>query len=92
MLQRTSPNAAEVAVATIHERRQRNARRQHVGRYRRVSSKRSFFCSWNVVGPMGRNGEATGAVNTHGKVAAMYSYSKTKGLFGEQTLFPYGIT
>ncbi|KAG7099566.1 hypothetical protein E1B28_001398 [Marasmius oreades] len=35
-----------------------------------------------AVGPLGRNGEATGALNTNGKVAAMYSYSKTRGLFG----------
>ncbi|KAG8906805.1 hypothetical protein FRB99_006072 [Tulasnella sp. 403] len=35
-----------------------------------------------AVGPLGRNGEALGALNTKGKVAAMYSYSKTKGLFG----------
>ncbi|KAG8954126.1 hypothetical protein FRC04_000346 [Tulasnella sp. 424] len=35
-----------------------------------------------AVGPLGRNGEAMGALNTKGKVAAMYSYSKTKGLFG----------
>ncbi|TFK30734.1 DUF500-domain-containing protein [Coprinopsis marcescibilis] len=35
-----------------------------------------------ALGPLGRNGEATGAVGTNGKVAAMYSYSKTRGLFG----------
>jgi len=35
-----------------------------------------------ALGPLGRNGEALGSVNTSGKVAAMYSYSKTKGLFG----------
>ncbi|KAF8334163.1 uncharacterized protein EI90DRAFT_3153499 [Cantharellus anzutake] len=35
-----------------------------------------------AVGPLGRNGELSGSVNTKGKVAAMYSYSKTKGLFG----------
>ncbi|KAF9270561.1 DUF500-domain-containing protein [Marasmius fiardii PR-910] len=35
-----------------------------------------------AVGPLGRNGEATGTLNTNGKVAAMYSYSKTRGLFG----------
>ncbi|KAG8990088.1 hypothetical protein FRB90_001917, partial [Tulasnella sp. 427] len=29
-----------------------------------------------------RNGEAMGSLNTKGRVAAMYSYSKTKGLFG----------
>ena len=31
---------------------------------------------------MGRNAEGSGAVNTKGKIAAIYSYSKTKGLFG----------
>lgn len=35
-----------------------------------------------AVGPLGRNGEALGSVNSSGKVAAMYSYSKTRGLFG----------
>ncbi|KAF8610094.1 DUF500-domain-containing protein [Ceratobasidium sp. AG-I] len=35
-----------------------------------------------AVGPVGRNGGAEVALNTKGKVAAMYSYSKTKGLFG----------
>ncbi|KAG7450178.1 DUF500-domain-containing protein [Guyanagaster necrorhizus] len=35
-----------------------------------------------AVGPLGRNGEAVGSLNTSGKVAAMYSYSKTRGLFG----------
>lgn len=35
-----------------------------------------------AVGPLGRNAEGSGALNTKGKVAAMYSYSKTKGLFG----------
>lgn len=51
-----------------------------------------------ALGPLGRNGEALGSVNTGGKVAAMYvinpksllylklflrySYSKTRGLFG----------
>ena len=35
-----------------------------------------------AVGPLGRNGEVSGSVNSKGKVAAMYSYSKTKGLFG----------
>lgn len=35
-----------------------------------------------AVGPLGRNGEAIGSVNSSGKVAAMYSYSKTRGLFG----------
>lgn len=39
-----------------------------------------------ALGPLGRNGEATGAVNTKGKVAAMYSYSKTRGLFGGVSL------
>ncbi|KAF9229713.1 DUF500-domain-containing protein [Gyrodon lividus] len=35
-----------------------------------------------AVGPLGRNGEAIGSLNSSGKVAAMYSYSKTRGLFG----------
>ncbi|KZP00773.1 DUF500-domain-containing protein [Calocera viscosa TUFC12733] len=35
-----------------------------------------------AVGPLGRNGEASGSLNTKGKLATMYSYSKTKGLFG----------
>ncbi|KAE9395916.1 DUF500-domain-containing protein [Gymnopus androsaceus JB14] len=35
-----------------------------------------------AVGPLGRNGEASGSLNSSGKVAAMYSYSKTRGLFG----------
>ncbi|KAJ7462770.1 hypothetical protein B0H11DRAFT_2160033 [Mycena galericulata] len=35
-----------------------------------------------ALGPLGRNGEAIGSLNTSGKMAAMYSYSKTRGLFG----------
>ncbi|ORX39197.1 hypothetical protein BD324DRAFT_316328 [Kockovaella imperatae] len=35
-----------------------------------------------AVGPLGRNAEGSGAVNSKGNMAAMYSYSKTKGLFG----------
>ncbi|KAF8528040.1 hypothetical protein BU17DRAFT_73699 [Hysterangium stoloniferum] len=35
-----------------------------------------------ALGPLGRNGEASGSLSTAGGVAAMYSYSKTKGLFG----------
>ncbi|KAL5535232.1 hypothetical protein ACEPAF_3326 [Sanghuangporus sanghuang] len=35
-----------------------------------------------AIGPLGRNGEALGSLNTSGKIAAMYSYSKTRGLFG----------
>ncbi|KAI5124477.1 hypothetical protein M0805_008359 [Coniferiporia weirii] len=35
-----------------------------------------------ALGPLGRNGEALGSLNTSGRVAAMYSYSKTRGLFG----------
>jgi len=31
---------------------------------------------------LGRNAEGLGSVNTSGRLAAMYSYSKTKGLFG----------
>ncbi|KLT46443.1 DUF500-domain-containing protein [Cutaneotrichosporon oleaginosum] len=39
-----------------------------------------------AVGPLGRNAEGSGALNTKGQVAAMYSYSKTKGLFGGVSL------
>ncbi|KAJ3546373.1 hypothetical protein NM688_g5520 [Phlebia brevispora] len=39
-----------------------------------------------AIGPLGRNGEASGSLNTKGKVAAMYSYSKTRGLFGGVSL------
>ncbi|KAG5646038.1 hypothetical protein DXG03_004461 [Asterophora parasitica] len=55
------------------------------------SAIRSFMSSGSVtlggnlsvaLGPLGRNGEALGSLNTSGKVAAMYSYSKTRGLFG----------
>jgi lipid-binding SYLF domain-containing protein len=35
-----------------------------------------------AAGPIGRNVEGTGSVSTKGKVSAMYSYSRTKGLFG----------
>ncbi|WVW79425.1 hypothetical protein I302_101394 [Kwoniella bestiolae CBS 10118] len=35
-----------------------------------------------AVGPLGRNAEGSGSVNSKGHLAAMYSYSKTKGLFG----------
>jgi len=35
-----------------------------------------------AVGPLGRNGEALGSLNTKGKVAAMFSYSRTKGSDG----------
>ena len=35
-----------------------------------------------AVGPLGRNAEGSGNISSKGKVAAMYSYSKTKGLFG----------
>ncbi|KAK4688353.1 SH3 domain-containing YSC84-like protein 1, partial [Tremellales sp. Uapishka_1] len=35
-----------------------------------------------AIGPLGRNAEGSGAVSSKGKLAAMYSYSKTKGLFG----------
>ncbi|KAH8917352.1 DUF500-domain-containing protein [Atractiella rhizophila] len=35
-----------------------------------------------AVGPMGRNTEGSAGLNTKGKVATMYSYSKTRGLFG----------
>ncbi|KAL7409587.1 hypothetical protein BDY24DRAFT_402762 [Mrakia frigida] len=39
-----------------------------------------------AVGPLGRNAEGSGNLSTKGKVAAMYSYSKTKGLFGGVSL------
>ncbi|TRM62371.1 hypothetical protein BD626DRAFT_498998 [Schizophyllum amplum] len=39
-----------------------------------------------ALGPLGRNGEAIGSVNSKGKMAAMYSYSKTRGLFGGLSL------
>ncbi|SCV72497.1 BQ2448_4034 [Microbotryum intermedium] len=35
-----------------------------------------------AAGPIGRNVEGTGSISTKGKVAAMYSYSRSKGLFG----------
>ncbi|WVQ93151.1 hypothetical protein IAU59_000215 [Kwoniella sp. CBS 9459] len=35
-----------------------------------------------AVGPLGRNAEGSGSLNAKGRLAAMYSYSKTKGLFG----------
>lgn len=39
-----------------------------------------------AVGPLGRNGEASGSISTSGKVSATYSYSKTRGLFGGVSL------
>ncbi|KAF8349808.1 hypothetical protein F5887DRAFT_1127108 [Amanita rubescens] len=59
------------------------------------SQSRSFMAAGSLslggnlsiaLGPLGRNGEASGSVNTKGKVAAMYSYSKTRGLFGGVSL------
>ena len=35
-----------------------------------------------AVGPLGRSAEASGSLNTSGRVAAMFSYSKSKGLYG----------
>ncbi|GAA5854900.1 hypothetical protein JCM8547_004114 [Rhodosporidiobolus lusitaniae] len=35
-----------------------------------------------AAGPLGRNIEGTGSLSAKGGVAAMYSYSRTKGLFG----------
>ncbi|KAG8830088.1 hypothetical protein FRC17_005451, partial [Serendipita sp. 399] len=55
------------------------------------SAVRSFMSAGSItlggslsvaLGPLGRTGEASGALNTNGKVAAIYSYSKTKGIFG----------
>ncbi|KAG0148417.1 hypothetical protein CROQUDRAFT_714539 [Cronartium quercuum f. sp. fusiforme G11] len=34
-----------------------------------------------ALGPIGRNAEGSGSINTKGKLATMYSYSKTKGAF-----------
>ncbi|MBW0510299.1 hypothetical protein O181_050014 [Austropuccinia psidii MF-1] len=34
-----------------------------------------------ALGPIGRNAEGSGSLNSKGKLAAMYSYSKTKGAF-----------
>lgn len=34
-----------------------------------------------ALGPIGRNAEGSGSLNSKGKLAAMYSYSKTKGVF-----------
>lgn len=45
-----------------------------------------------AVGPLGRNGEFSGSLNTKGKVAAMYSYSKTKGLFGYAAPLVWSLT
>lgn len=39
-----------------------------------------------AAGPLGRNVEGTGALSSKGKVAAMYSYSRTRGLFGGASL------
>ncbi len=35
-----------------------------------------------AVGPLGRTAEASGSLNSSGKTAAMFSYSKSKGLYG----------
>ncbi|GAA5979827.1 hypothetical protein JCM10908_003059 [Rhodotorula pacifica] len=48
-------------------------------------SKGSLMVGGNLsvaAGPLGRNVEGTGSLSAKGKVAAMYSYSRTKGLFG----------
>lgn len=39
-----------------------------------------------AVGPLGRNAEGSGTLNSKGKTAALYSYSKTKGLFGGMSI------
>lgn len=45
-----------------------------------------------AVGPLGRSAEASGALNSSGKVAAMFSYSKSQGLFGgESQSCPCGV-
>jgi hypothetical protein len=49
----------------------------------------SFTLGGNLsiaVGPLGRNGEAIGSLSSGGTLAAMYSYSKTRGLFGGVSL------
>lgn len=60
-----------------------------------VSLQQSFMSAGSItlggnlsiaIGPLGRNGEASGSLNTKGKMAAMYSYSKTRGLFGGVSL------
>jgi lipid-binding SYLF domain-containing protein len=38
-----------------------------------------------AAGPLGRNVEGSGTLSSKGKLAAMYSYSRTKGLFGGQS-------
>jgi len=35
-----------------------------------------------ALGPLGRSSEAAGALNVNGQLAAMYSYSRSRGLFG----------
>lgn len=39
-----------------------------------------------AVGPLGRAAEASGAINSSGSIAAMFSYSKSKGLYGGVSL------
>ncbi|KAK0551048.1 hypothetical protein OC846_003426 [Tilletia horrida] len=39
-----------------------------------------------AVGPVGRSAEASGSMNSKGSVAAMFSYSKAKGLYGGVSL------
>jgi len=60
-----------------------------------TSAVRSFMSAGSVtlgtnlsvaVGPLGRNGEASGSISTSGKISATYSYSKTRGLFGGVSL------
>ncbi|CAG7846210.1 Protein YSC84 AltName: Full=LAS seventeen-binding protein 4; Short=LAS17-binding protein 4 [Serendipita indica DSM 11827] len=55
------------------------------------SAVRSFMSAGSVtlggnlsvaLGPVGRTGEAAGALNTSGKVAAIYTYARSKGIFG----------
>ncbi|KAI9621202.1 hypothetical protein KEM48_007850 [Puccinia striiformis f. sp. tritici PST-130] len=43
-----------------------------------------------AIGPIGRNAEGSGALNSKGKLAAMYSYSKTKGAFAGLVSRAYG--
>ncbi|KAL1747298.1 hypothetical protein HDZ31DRAFT_32248 [Schizophyllum fasciatum] len=62
---------------------------------RSVLRKKSFMAAGSLtlggnmsiaLGPLGRNGEALGSLNSKGKMAAMYAYSKTRGLFGGLSL------
>ncbi|EJT46830.1 hypothetical protein A1Q1_04431 [Trichosporon asahii var. asahii CBS 2479] len=72
------------AVASLSSFSLRNLRRgrDNPKRNRVVAEFHVTDPSQVAVGPLGRNAEGSGSVNTKGNLAAMYSYSKTKGLFG----------